>query len=163
MRVLFPFLMEVLRALNVTPSHLFHNSWGFIKVFWDDMRWPGCNFYRKSLFLFLYHKNCEGQMALGGLLKKTLFTSHSNHYKYWKDIFACMMGQDDSLGVSGANDAPFPPCPRRRILWRSCDMTLSSLPLRKRWLSTSCWSLRLWNAVQLLSFGCMATNTSSLI
>lgn len=45
-------------------------------------------------------------VSLNGLSGKALYASHSNHYKNWKENFACMRGRRDSHEILGADEAP---------------------------------------------------------
>lgn len=63
-----------------------------------------------AFFFFYITRLMNGRwVSLESHQGKAIFVSHSNHYKYWKDKFACVNGREDSLGVLGADGTPLFP------------------------------------------------------
>lgn len=117
---LFPsslFSMEILRVLNAAPSQLFPNSLAYIKVFEmvdeDLVITPIMGF-----FFSLYDTNLmKGSwVTLSSQSGRGLFLSHSNHYKYWKDMFARVMGEIILSGCYELMTPSFFHCPGWAIL-----------------------------------------------
>lgn len=93
MTVIFPFSMDFLRVLNATHSQLFPNSWAYTNAFekaCDDLVITPIV---RVFFSFYNTKSTKGSwVTLSIQYGKFLFLYHSNHFKYWKDKFAHVMG-----------------------------------------------------------------------
>lgn len=77
-----PFLIEVLRVLNVGLSQLLPSSWGFIRVF--EMVCKGMEISPTVGIFFSFYvtkPSKGGRVSLGGLSGRGPFKPHSNHYK----------------------------------------------------------------------------------
>lgn len=55
-----PFSIEVMRVLNIAPTQLFSNSWGFIKAFETACEYLDVTPALGVFFIFLYYQTREG-------------------------------------------------------------------------------------------------------
>lgn len=143
-----PFSIEVTRVLNITPTQLFPNSWGFIRAFEmarDDLEvtpiaWVFFSFYT------ITHVKCSW-LSLGGLPENSLFTSHSNEKKIGRTSSLVWGSEGILLECLGMKAPLLSPYPRRMILSWSRDITRSTLTLRRLGLFASWGSSKLWKQV----------------
>lgn len=89
-----PFVVEVLRVLNVGIFQLLPNSWGFIRDF--EMVCKGLKISPTMWIFFSFYAtepSKGGWVSLGGLSGRGPFKPHSNHYKNWRGWLVRVRGE----------------------------------------------------------------------
>lgn len=106
MRVFFtfsPFYIEVMRVLNVAPTQIFTNSWGFIRDFEKVCEDLKATPIVRVFFSFYTTRLAKGRwVSLDGLSGNAHFTPHSNYKKKMEGkVHPCERARVFSWSVRG--------------------------------------------------------------
>ena len=117
MKIQFPFSsfqLEVLQALDIAPSQLHVNGWGFMQAFevfcWGQDWYCSSSLFRSIFHPFLSVKSKKDWISFRQNDNPVLFSAFSDPFKDWKDEYFKIVPRNEDVafwkGENGANMIP---------------------------------------------------------